>query len=243
MNNLSIRNDYQEGTVEAIYANCSGKSDSGDLKTAGALSIDVITDGALGDRIENINLTMAEFNIYSYNGSTTIQIDLVSEAYTEYYKTSKLLDNYFDENNNIENKLLSLTLIPYYYKGELIILFNNLIYYDYYKKDKGAGYRIILTFDETETKFLQTDGMDYDALNEEAIQRENSEIRMMEAEIDKYNEDIQALEAQDNEYSKALEESLKKYNDPTSEIFAAEIAKKEKEFQSEKNTYMKSNEE
>lgn len=191
---------------------------------AGALQIDEIYSETESKQIDYIYLRNGVYHIRAYGGCAVVTVDIPPEDAQCTKAAAKLCEKWFAEIENPEydNQLLSLVVTPLIAEGMINLVFQQLVWFDTYKKDRQQ--RIVFAFNGNATGMVVSDEINFRQMIAEAketvLQKEN-ELResIVEAEMEKEayerenNPFAQELRAEDEELFRVDdEEELDEYN-------------------------------
>ena len=164
---------------EDIIRLSNGLDNYGYPRSAATISVDKVINEEDTENISNVELTGAEINIFSSGGCAIVQVDFPPTSLFAFNKSKDMCDEWFNNfKENVEdNKFLMMTIIPSSLIGQLILMYNNLVYYQVNELPKGN--RLVLAFDNNATQVLESEGFDYI----EIINAVNSELREEEEEL------------------------------------------------------------
>lgn len=95
---------------------------------------------------------------------------------------TKWLEDVEKNSPEIEKQYLTLTIIPFALNGKIIMIYNQLVFFDYYEFDDTI--RLIFGFDNTQTTPMVTDEVDFEKYLKEAELEVKAELEEIQAEID-----------------------------------------------------------
>lgn len=188
-------------------------ADMDDLpRSAGTLAIDRIVSETEAVTDEELFLEMGVFSIHSSGGAAVVTVDFPSDKTFVYRKAKRMCENWLNHLNDesSENNQLSLCIVPYALEGQLVVVYNQLIFVDGYESERNQ-HRLILTFDNNATTALETEDIDYNAIQ----LRITEELRAYEQQIDE--QIAQLIEEEKNlkeEENIVAEEMKNKLNNP-----------------------------
>lgn len=166
----------------------------------GTLSID--EEKTPGEEYLNVAteyLEEAAFDIKASGGCAVITADMERKKMPIIERIHNLCTKWLEdvEKNSpeIEKQYLTLTIIPFALNGKIIMIYNQLVFFDYYEFDDTI--RLIFGFDNTQTTPMVTDEVDFEKYLKEAELEVKAELEEIQAEIDE---------------AEAIIEESKKYN-------------------------------
>ena len=176
---------------EDILRIASGRDSEGIPRSVGSLQLDKILSKTEVEPVKDIFLKDAVYKIYVSGGAAIITLDLPPEALGLYHKISKLCETWVEEIDQPSDEQLTLLIMPYTLAGQIILVFNQMMFVDSYKyqNDKHQTcYKIILGFDNEASYVIETDQIDYKSIQNEIT----LELKRYESQID--DEIQQAIE-------------------------------------------------
>lgn len=186
---------------EELYQIASGCVDNYPA-SCGALAVDSIISEKESKVIGNVFFHDGEYNIYSKLGCVVVTIELPINRKFDVDQAMKILDEW---KNNDEKDIVSLQVIPFSLDAEVTLIFQCLVFYDFYLKDNK--YKIILAFSNTETLLLVDENANVNSLTarmkEEIRTRENA----LDEEIYELEDSIKELD-EANSYGDSLKNDL-----------------------------------
>lgn len=186
---------------EELYQIASGCVDNYPA-SCGALAVDRIISEKESKVIGNVFFHDGEYNIYSKLGCVVVTIELPINRKFDVDQAMKILDEW---KNNDEKDIVSLQVIPFSLDAEVTLIFQCLVFYDFYLKDNK--YKIVLAFSNTESLLLVDENANVNSLTarmkEEIRTRENT----LDEEIYELEDSIKELDGA-NSYGDSLKNDL-----------------------------------
>ena len=186
---------------EELYQIASGCVDNYSA-SCGALAVDHIISEKESKVIGNVFFHDGEYNIHSKLGCVVVTIELPINRKFDVDQAMKILDEW---KSNDEKDIVSLQVIPFSLDAEVTLIFQCLVFYDFYLKDNK--YKIILAFSNTETLLLVDENANVNSLTarmkEEIRTRENA----LDEEIYELEDSIKELD-ETNSYGDSLKNDL-----------------------------------
>lgn len=160
----------------------------GNPMTEGTLAVDDLTNKERPISIRNVHLRNAVYDFHVSGGCGVIVAEFLKTDKSAYDVAKTVCDQWLSHLDNpaYDQHWLTLTLAPMALRGNLFIVFNQLVYADGYVTDDY--YRLILCFDQSATVPVVNGDMDYNKLwlqVESELQLQEEE---MQEEVDAYEE-------------------------------------------------------
>lgn len=157
------------------------------------LTIEELTDKESLSKIKEVIIDEGSFAYAINGGCAVVEIIFKKQNTFQYKKTCDICETWIENSNNkeYENKIISLTVMPTIVKGEIVISFENLVYY-LGIRDKDEN-RIIMCFDNNLTNIFET-GLDYQNIKKQVELEDLNEERELDEKIFQTEEEIKKLE-------------------------------------------------
>lgn len=139
--------------LEDILALCAGKQEDGTAMAGSSISVFGVAVNKTPLIKQEITFTQS-LEIHAAGGCITVSIDFKKGP--EFYRTAKICMDWL---KNPKGTLI-YTMIPMVLEGKISVLLQNLVYCDFYEKKNGVV-RLILAFDNNETRLFGSDNIDY----------------------------------------------------------------------------------
>ena len=146
--------------LEDILALCAGKQEDGTAMAGSSISVFGVAFNKTPLIKQEITFTQS-LEIHAAGGCITVSIEICMD----WLKNPK--------------GTLIYTMIPMVLEGKISVLLQNLVYCDFYEKKNGVV-RLILAFDNNETRLFGSDNIDF----ENIISLVDSEFKQKQQDLD-----------------------------------------------------------
>lgn len=187
----------------------SGVDADGLPRSAGTLAIDRVTSKKEAVTEEELFLEMGSISIYSSGGAAVITVDFPSDKTFVYRKGKRMCENWLKYMNDekSKNKQFSLCIVPYVLEGQILIIYNQLMFVDGYELENNL-HRLILVFDNGSTMALEAEGIDYNAIQMQITEELRAYEQQVDEEIAQLTEEENRIREEENIVAKEIQEKL-----------------------------------
>lgn len=202
-----MNENYQLPWDELLFLT-NGTDANGYPLSSGTLAIDLIKKGET-KVLKNILLNGAVFQVHMSGGCTVITMDFPAINQREYKVARTMCEEWLSslDNPELDDQMLTLTLVPIFLEGAFYLVFNYLVFADGYRKEKG--FRLILGFDNNATMPVIAEG-------EDVVQMIHDADADLEREIKELKESIAMAEEEktleDNPYAESVKNTYSNFN-------------------------------
>ena len=174
---------------------------------AGTLALDeIIDDRAI--TLRNVTLANAVFHIHASGGCAVITIDMPEsqDASVLEHICKEWLQGL--ENPEYDNQYLTMTIVPILFAGKMVLVYNQLVYFDSYRTSEGI--KAVLAFDNTNTVSFIDENIDMQSIEQEVIAELKKEEQELVDSITEAENEMQNLKGE-NPYEKAIKKTMNTY--------------------------------
>ncbi len=175
---VNINNEAVDISWDELFLLTSGRDQNGVAVSAASLSIETVE--------ENPTATTLVFGdgvveLYHKGGCTTVTILIQPPDYETARKA-------IEEIKTNKKDLLSMMIVPYFFKGEVVIVLSDIVYAELFSLGT-SGKKLVVSFNHEGSQVFATENSDY----EQYIKEFEAESAQMESELMK---EIQEAEAE-----------------------------------------------
>lgn len=215
-----VENKKIELNWDDVFKISSGKDVDGNTRSAAGIYLDKILNSTELENIKEVFLRDAIINIHVDGAVAIVTADFPPISHVAFTESQKAIAQYFQTLNEIEdfNQQLTMTVTPYALEGQIIIIFNHLIFSDGYERKEKHGkiYRLLLIFQNEATEGIVTDKINYNQISQQI----NTELERYEAQVDaelqEAIEEEKKAKQELNDFDKRMEEH---FSNPFSEKY------------------------
>ena len=193
-------------TFNDIVKVANGRDETDAPCSSATLSIDEIEENETKN-IQEVFFKEAEINLFYSGGCIVCQADFPITSSFEYHQALNMCKDWMIHmpENMDNNKLLSLTLVPHLLMGEIILFFNELVYYSGHQVDKC--FRLILCFNNESTQVFETEDIDYEEIIKNVNLELNEEENQILEEIEEIEKETKDIENENNIYNQFIQKN------------------------------------
>ncbi len=193
----------------------NGLDASGHPKSSIVLGLHKQPEGAKqAVTIENVFFKNANTHLVSSGACMVVQSDFPNASMKEFGRAHALCDrwlrNVYNDNNDMNDQMLTLTIIPELFGGQFYLFLDQLVYMTSYSIKDGK--RLVLCFDATTMQAVEDQSINYAELKTLVMAELDRELKEVNIEIESVEAEKKRLE-EDNIYGQAVKASFNENNE------------------------------